>query len=196
MRRDEQRHFAVRGKHVWAGNGILPLGENTFGRATAFCHSWKTRRGEKRRFSVRGKYAGASNGVSPFEENAFGRGKPFWVEAAFALGKHHQFGFSEKSRNFRKNTAWTCQKPSGGTYSCIVFQACIFCYTFLMISDDLRKIISERDIKQKDICKALGLSQSYTSELLSGKKEFSLDLLEKLCDFLQVDIRLVDKYRQ
>ncbi|MBD5437198.1 MAG: helix-turn-helix transcriptional regulator [Treponema sp.] len=65
-----------------------------------------------------------------------------------------------------------------------------------MISDDLRKIISERGIRQKDICKALGLSQSYTSELLSGKKEFSLDLLERLCDFLQVDIKLVDKHRQ
>lgn len=62
--------------------------------------------------------------------------------------------------------------------------------------DELRKIIAERDIRQKDICSALGLSQSYTSELLSGKKDFSLDLLEKLCDFLQVDIRLIDKYRK
>lgn len=140
------------------------------------------------------------------------------------LGKHHPFGFLEKSRRdeenlfewkpllcwgsttslgFRKNHAISvktprelAKKPSGGTYSCIVFQSCIFCYTFLMISDDLRKIISERGIRQKDICKALGLSQSYTSELLSGKKEFSLDLLERLCDFLQVDIKLVDKHRQ
>ena len=39
-----------------------------------------------------------------------GQGKPFWVEAAFALGKHHPFGFWTKSRNFRKNAAWTCQK--------------------------------------------------------------------------------------
>ena len=65
-----------------------------------------------------------------------------------------------------------------------------------MLLDELRKIIAERDIRQKDICVALGLSQSYTSELLSGKKDFSLNLLEKLCDFLQVDIRLIDKYRK
>ena len=64
-----------------------------------------------------------------------------------------------------------------------------------MLSDELRAIISERNIKQKDICKALGLSQSYTSELLSGKKAFSLELAEKLCDFLQVEIKLVDKHR-
>lgn len=64
-----------------------------------------------------------------------------------------------------------------------------------MVLEELHKIISERNIKQKDICKALNLSQSYTSELLNGKKDFSLDLLEKLCDFLQIEIKLIDKYR-
>ena len=64
-----------------------------------------------------------------------------------------------------------------------------------MLLDELRSIITERNIKQKDICKALGLSQSYTSELLSGKKEFTLEMLEKLCDFLSIEIKLVDKYR-
>lgn len=33
-----------------------------------------------------------------FVKIASGRVKPFWVEAAFALGKHHPFGFSAKSR--------------------------------------------------------------------------------------------------
>ena len=64
-----------------------------------------------------------------------------------------------------------------------------------MLLEDIRSIIAERNIKQKDICKALGLSQSYTSELLSGKKEFSLELLETLCNYLNIDIKLVDKYR-
>lgn len=64
-----------------------------------------------------------------------------------------------------------------------------------MVLDELHKIISERNIKQKDICVALGLSQSYTSELLNGKKEFSLDLLEKLCDFLNVELKIIDKNR-
>lgn len=64
-----------------------------------------------------------------------------------------------------------------------------------MILEELHRIISKRNIKQKDICKALNLSQSYTSELLNGKKDFSLDLLEKLCNFLEIEIKLIDKYR-
>lgn len=66
--------------------------------------------GSTTRLGFRKNRAGSSNGVSPFEENAFGRGKPFWVEAAFVLGKHHQFGFSSKSRSFRENAARTAQK--------------------------------------------------------------------------------------
>ena len=100
-------------------------------------------------------------------------------------------------------SSWTGKTPHSfywnslsGANLRIVFQSPLFCYTETMLLDELRKIIAERDIRQKDICAALGLSQSYTSELLSGKKDFSLDLLEKLCDFLQVDIRLIDKYRK
>lgn len=65
-----------------------------------------------------------------------------------------------------------------------------------MFLEKIQKIIHERNIKQKDICNALKISQSYTSELLSGKKDFSLELLEKLCDFLNVEIKLIDKYRK
>lgn len=64
-----------------------------------------------------------------------------------------------------------------------------------MILEKLHMIIAEKNIKQKNICKALELSQSYTSELLSGKKEFSLKLLEKLCDFLQIEIQFLDRNR-
>lgn len=38
-----------------------------------------------------------------FGKTASGRQKPFWVEVAFALGKHHPFGFSAKSRQDGKN---------------------------------------------------------------------------------------------
>lgn len=65
-----------------------------------------------------------------------------------------------------------------------------------MLLEELHKIISERNVRQKDICNALHLSQSYTSELLNGKKEISLDLLEKLCEYLNIEIKLIDKYRQ
>jgi transcriptional regulator with XRE-family HTH domain len=64
-----------------------------------------------------------------------------------------------------------------------------------MLLDELKLIIKNKNLKQKDICKALDLSQSYTSELLNGKKEFSLELLEKLCEYLEVEIKLIDKYR-
>ncbi|MFC2603739.1 MAG: helix-turn-helix domain-containing protein [Treponema sp.] len=49
-----------------------------------------------------------------------------------------------------------------------------------MVLEELRKIIAEKNIKQKDICKALNISQSYTSELLNGKKEFSLRIIRKI----------------
>lgn len=65
-----------------------------------------------------------------------------------------------------------------------------------MLLSELQKIIHKRNIKQKEICEALEISQSYTSELLNGKKEFSLELLEKLCDFLKLELKLVDKYRK
>ena len=64
-----------------------------------------------------------------------------------------------------------------------------------MVLEELQKIIAEQNVKQKDICTALNISQSYTSELLNGKKDFSLVLLEKLCEYLKIEIKLVDKYR-
>ena len=74
-------------------------------------------------------------------------------------------------------------------------ESIVILYLCFMILEELHRIISERNVKQKDICIALKLSQSYTSELLSGKKEFSLDLLERLCEFLNVEIRIIDNYR-
>ena len=65
-----------------------------------------------------------------------------------------------------------------------------------MLLEKLHGIISDRNIKQKDICEALKLSQSYTSELLRGKKELSLGLFEKLCEFLNIEIKIIDKYRK
>ena len=38
-----------------------------------------------------------------FVKIASGQGKPFWVEVAFALGKHHPFGFWAKSRRVEEN---------------------------------------------------------------------------------------------
>lgn len=63
------------------------------------------------------------------------------------------------------------------------------------ILKELKNIITLRNIKQKDICEALNLSQSYTSELMSGKKEMSLLQLEKICEAFEIEIKLVDKYR-
>lgn len=65
-----------------------------------------------------------------------------------------------------------------------------------MLLDELLKIIEEKNIKQKDIYKAINLSQSYTSELLSGKKEMSLSQFADICKYLNIEIKLVDKNRQ
>lgn len=64
-----------------------------------------------------------------------------------------------------------------------------------MILDELLKILTERNVKQKDISKALNLSQSYTSELLAGKKTMSLKTFEKLCKYLDIEVKLLDKNR-
>lgn len=60
---------------------------------------------------------------------------------------------------------------------------------------ELKTILNTRNIKQKEICEALGLSQSYTSELMSEKKEMSLIQFEKICCSFHVTIKLIDKYR-
>lgn len=60
---------------------------------------------------------------------------------------------------------------------------------------ELKNILNARNIKQKDICEALELSQSYTSELMNEKKEISLAQFEKLCSAFNITIRLIDKYR-
>lgn len=65
-----------------------------------------------------------------------------------------------------------------------------------MVLEEIQKIIEQRKIKQKELCEALNISQSYTSELLTGKKEFSLTLFEKLCEYLKIEIKLIDKYRK
>lgn len=114
-RQDEQRRFAVRRNHAGGSNGVLPFGENAFGQETAFRRSRKMRRDGQRRFAVSGKCVRASNGISPFEENAPGRQKLFWVELAFALGKQHPFGFSEKSRRVEENLFGCCPLSRWGT---------------------------------------------------------------------------------
>lgn len=69
----------------------------------------------------------------------------------------------------------------------------IFCYNIKMLLQEINAVIKKHGLKQKDICEALGISQSYASELLNGKKEFDLSLFEKLCNFLKIEIRLIEK---
>ena len=65
----------------------------------------------------------------------------------------------------------------------------------MLVVDELLKILEEKKIKQKDLCNFMGLSQSYVSELINGKKDFSIKQIEMLCEFLGKELVIVDKYR-
>lgn len=53
------------------------------------------------------------------------------------------------------------------------------------VVDDLRKA---KGLKQKDLADMLGITQSYMSNLLSGKKEWMLELLIKVCNIVEIPV--------
>ena len=61
-----------------------------------------------------------------FVKIASGRAKPFWVEVAFVLGKHHPFGFSAKLRQDGKNLfGWRSLSCWGSTTRLGFRQNCV-----------------------------------------------------------------------
>lgn len=73
-----------------------------------------------------GGHCSARNGMPPFEKNASGRQKPFRVELAFTLGKHHPFGFSAKSCRGNENLfGWNSLLRRGSTTRLGFLQKCV-----------------------------------------------------------------------
>lgn len=54
------------------------------------------------------------------------------------------------------------------------------------VGNNVKQIAKERGITQSQIAEALGVTQAFISALYTGKKIPSLDMLLKLCDFLNV----------
>lgn len=57
-----------------------------------------------------------------------------------------------------------------------------------MLSEALRLIRAYHDISQTQLCSELGISNSYLSEIESGKKSPSLDLLKKYSEYFDVPV--------
>lgn len=57
-----------------------------------------------------------------------------------------------------------------------------------MINKALRLIRQFHELKQTDLATTLGISKSYLSEIESGKKPASLELLEKYSDTFEIPV--------
>lgn len=58
----------------------------------------------------------------------------------------------------------------------------------IIFAKNLSRIISEKNITQTDIAKALGIAKSTVSEWCSGKNVPRTKALNKLCAYLRVDL--------
>lgn len=57
-----------------------------------------------------------------------------------------------------------------------------------MLNEALRLVRAYHDISQTQLCTKLGVSNSYLSEIESGKKQPSLDLLKKYSEYFDVPV--------
>jgi transcriptional regulator with XRE-family HTH domain len=55
-----------------------------------------------------------------------------------------------------------------------------------MINEALRLVRVFHNLKQKDLAKALDLSPSYLNEIESGKKQVTMDVLEKYSNYFRL----------
>jgi HTH-type transcriptional regulator/antitoxin HigA len=58
-------------------------------------------------------------------------------------------------------------------------------------ADLLRHLLEAKGVNQAQLCRDTGLPKSTVSEVLSGKKPFSRQMMRKLADYFQVDVRVL-----
>mgnify|MGYP002626906081 CR=1 FL=1 len=58
-------------------------------------------------------------------------------------------------------------------------------------ADMLRHLMETKGITQAQLCRDVKLSKSSVSEVLSGKKLFSRQMMRKLADYFQVDVSVL-----
>ena len=57
-----------------------------------------------------------------------------------------------------------------------------------MLNQALRLIRTYHDLSQTELCKKLGISNSYLSEIESGKKQPTIDLLTKYSEYFEIPL--------
>jgi transcriptional regulator with XRE-family HTH domain len=55
-----------------------------------------------------------------------------------------------------------------------------------MINDALRLVRVFHNLKQKDLASALGISPSHLNEIEKGKKQVTMDILQKYADYFKI----------
>lgn len=55
-----------------------------------------------------------------------------------------------------------------------------------LITDEIKKQMEDKKIKQKEAAKMLGISESRVSELLNGKRALNLNLAKRLRDYFGI----------
>ncbi|MCH5500960.1 helix-turn-helix domain-containing protein [Pseudomonas syringae pv. syringae] len=58
----------------------------------------------------------------------------------------------------------------------------------MMLNQALRLIRTYHDLSQTELCKELGVSNSYLSEIESGKKQPTMELLTKYSDHFEIPL--------
>lgn len=57
-----------------------------------------------------------------------------------------------------------------------------------MLNQALRLIRTYHDLSQTELCKKLGISNSYLSEIESGKKQPTIDILTKYSEYFEIPL--------
>ena len=64
------------------------------------------------------------------------------------------------------------------------------------ILDQIRSVIESSDVTRYRIAKDLGIDQGQMSRLMNGQSSLSLEALERLCDYLGLEIIIQPKQRR
>ena len=64
------------------------------------------------------------------------------------------------------------------------------------ILDQIRSVIESSDVTRYRIAKDVGIDQGQMSRLMNGQSSLSLEALERLCDYLGLEIVIQPKQRR
>ncbi len=64
------------------------------------------------------------------------------------------------------------------------------------VLDEIRKAIRESEISRYRISKEIDISEAQLSRLMAGKSGLSIDSLEKICEFLNLEILIRPKAKR